>query len=51
MKLFKILTQQVGSNIMKEFGSQLYFYKQQTHFMEKFENFMTPDIQSSTYGD
>ena len=36
---------------MKESGSQVYFYKQQTPFMEKFKNFTTHDIQSSAYSD
>ena len=51
MKLLKILTQQVISNIMKESGSQVYLYKWQTPFMEKLENFTTHDIQSSAYSD
>ena len=51
MKLFKILTWQVGSNIMKESGSQVYLYKWQAPFVEKLENFMTHDIQSSAYSD
>ena len=50
-KLLKILTRQVGSNIMKESGSQVYLYKRQTPFMEKLENFTTHDIQSSAYSD
>ena len=51
MKLFKILTQQVSSNIMKKSGSQVYLYKRQTPFVEKFKNFTTHDIQSSAYSD
>ena len=51
MKLLKILTRQVSSNILKESGSQVYFYKWQTAFMGKLKNFMTHDIQSSTYSD
>ena len=51
MKLLKILTRQVGSNIMKESGSQVYLYKRQTPFVEKLENFTTHDIQSSAYSD
>ena len=51
MKLLKILTWQVGSNIMKESGSQICLHKWQTTFVEKLENFMTHDIQSSAYSD
>ena len=50
-KLLRILTRQVGSNILKKSGSKVYFYKRQTPFMGKLKNFMTHDIQSSTYSD
>ena len=50
-EIMQNFTQQVGSNIMKESGSQVYLYKQQTPFVEKLENFTTHDIQSSTYSD